>query len=218
MCNIVKSSLAACSAIKQRLSPFGLIESPDGAFRAGHFPNIAPFYDGGEVFRSLSEANIDELEAQLPYPVPEKTKAVIPAPVRGLLSVTNVLKLFGLAIGGAYWMMSPKVGGPYGLGTYIQETPAFMSKFHFCFGSINGAWSSQAKLCLSPEGQVLMVHRDVHLIGMVWESLSAFITSEVERQLDIHDDTGQVRPGCTHLPGDTDDWEEIAAAERTGRT
>ena len=207
----------AKEAIRKNLLSYGLRESANGGFASRHIQKGDRLYYFATVYPGLSPYEIDELETQLPFPFPEQTSAHIPDPIRAFLSVMNGLRLGGLFIGGQYGKITPKLGAPIGLRVFLFETPAFMGKTNFRFGSINGTWASQGSLYLTPTGSVVMVHCDVHLIGMVLDSFASFITEEIDRQLAIHDGAGGVLPGLQHLPGDTDDWERIAEAEKDRR-
>jgi hypothetical protein len=55
------------------------------------------------------------------------------------------------------------------------------------------------------------------LIGARWPSLSDFLNSEIPRQLSLHDAQGHFIASGKHLPGDTDEWEEIAKVNRANR-
>ncbi len=75
---------------------------------------------------------------------------------------------------------------------------------------MNGPWFSQGELYLSDAGEVALVHPDTGEIGARWAGLAEFLQSEIPRLLGIHDNKGDVLPSASHLPGNTQNWEEQA--------
>jgi len=181
-------------------------------------PHVSEFAFGASLFSGLSEAEIDELEKSLPYPVPEQMRANIPNQFRAFLRNANGLKLFGLSINGMYWRIEPVVGAPIGLHYGGLERPPNVPKFHFGFGSINGTGAASGKLFLTETGQVELIHRDIGVLGAAWGSFAEFLEQEIERQLTIRDTEGRLLLGYPALPGDTLEWEtQSKPVEKTGR-
>jgi len=207
---VSEATQTAIKEIWRVLGPRGSVEGAFNAFRAGHMPEKGPFWYSASVFNGLSADEIDELEDQLPYPHPEQTKAKIPPPMRDFLGVTNGLRLHNLSIGGQQGRIDQGVGAPHSLYAGQLGRPPGVPKIWFSIGSMNGPWRSQGKLFLTEHDEVVLVHRDTGDIGAEWPSLAEFLVQEVPRLLHLHDEKGEPRPGGRRLPGDTDNWEEIA--------
>lgn len=210
--DVAKATKAAIAQIREKLAPLGMVEGAFEAFRAGHMPEKGPYWYSATVFNGLSEAELDKLEDRLPYPVPEQSKAVIPTTLRQFLSVTNGMHCHSLSIYGDQGRMDHGAGMPFDLGTPQLVRPPNISKRWFCFGSMNGPWTSQGELYLTESEEVVLVHRDTGDIGARWSGMAEFLRSEVPRLLAAYDARGDILPGMSELPGATADWE--AKAER----
>jgi hypothetical protein len=173
-------------------------------------PEKGPFWYSATVFNGLSEAEIGELESQLPYPVPEQTQARIPTSMREFLAVSNGLHCHNLSIYGMYWRSEPAIGAPIGLHYGQIERAPNTPKTWFGFGSMNGPWASQGTLYLTDQEEVALVHQDTGDIGARWSGLAEFFQTEIPRLLSIHDSKGDVLPDESKLPGSTQSWEEKA--------
>jgi hypothetical protein len=206
----VEAAQAAVAEIWRALGPRGAVEGAFKAFRAGHMPKKGPYWYSATVFNGLSEPEIDKLESQLPYPVPEQTRAKIPRSMRDLLSVTNGLHLHNLSLDGQQGRVDHGAGAPYSLALAQLERPPGVPKTWFCIGTMNGPRRSQGKLLLTESEEVVLVHRDRGDIGARWPDLADFLVREIPRLLRVHDDRGDLVPGESNLPGNTVNWEEIA--------
>lgn len=213
--SVMEATTVAIAEIRRTLAPFGIVEGAHGAFRAGHMPEIAPFCYSARVFNGLSKGELDRLESQLPFPNPEQTKAVIPAPLCELLSVTNGLDCHNLVIFGQHGRIDQGVGAPLSLSFSQKERPPGVSRLWFCFGAMSGPRASQGALYLTEKDEVVLVHRDTGEIGTRWPGLVDFLQTEIPRLLNIHDANGRIFPAASALPGNTSDWEE--KAERANR-
>lgn len=202
----------AIAEIRRILEPRGVVDGPFHAFKAGHMPDKGPAWYSANVYNGLDDAEIDELEAELDFPIPEQTEAHIPAPLRAFLRVTNGLECHALSIYGDAAKIEHAVAAPISLryGQYPTERAPDIPRTWFGFGSINGPWASQGLLYLTEVEEVVLAHRDTGQIGARWHDLSDFLVSEIPRQLAVHDPDGDLRAGCAVLPGETSDWEEIA--------
>jgi hypothetical protein len=209
---VTEAASFAIAKIRAQLAPLGVIEGLNGEFRAGHMPEKGPEWYSATVFSGLSESEIDELESQLPYPVPEQTRARIPMQMRELLAVANGMICHNLSIYGMYWRIERAVGAPIGLSYGQIERPPHTPKTWFGFGSMNGPWASQGELYLTENEEVVLAHRDTGDIGARWPSMADFLMSEVPRLLAAYDARGDILPGMSELPCDTAEWE--AKAER----
>jgi hypothetical protein len=205
-----ETTQVAIKEIWRLLGPRGSVEGAFDAFRAGHMPEKGPFWYSATVFNGLSEEEIDALESRLPYPVPEQTQAKIPLPMREFLSVTNGLNLHNLSIYGQQGRIDQGAGAPFDLGVPQLGRPPNVPKNWFCIGGMNGPWASQGEIYLSTQNEVVLVHRDTGDVGARWPSFAAFLSSEIPRLLSIHDNKGDLLPGVSKLPGDTDNWEKLA--------
>ncbi len=114
--SVTEATKAAIAQIRRMLEPFGAVDGAFEAFRAGHMPEKGPYWYSATVFNGLSEAELDKLENRLPFPVPEQTKAVIPAPLREFLSVTNGMHCHNLSIYGEQGRIDHGAGMPFDLG------------------------------------------------------------------------------------------------------
>lgn len=208
--SVTEATQTVIREIWQVLGPRGGVEGAFNAFRAGHMPEKGPYWYSATVFNGLSEDEIDELEGQLPYPVPEQTRAKIPQSMRELLSVTNGLHVHNLSIDGQQGRIDQGAGAPYSLSPGQLVRPPGVPKTWFGIGTMNGPRRSQGKLFLTEQDEVVLVHRDSGDIGARWLNLAEFLTQEIPRLLSVHDDKGDPIPGESELPGDTSDWEEVA--------
>jgi hypothetical protein len=215
MPSVTEATKAAIAQIRHTLEPFGVVDGAFEAFRAGHMPEKGPSWYSATVFNGLSEAELSKLEDRLPYLGSEQSKAVIPAPLRELLRVTNGLHCHNLSIYGEQGRIDHGAGMPFDLGTPQLERPPEVPNTWFCFGSMNGLWFSQGALFLTDEETVVLVHRDTGDIGAQWDGLAEFLLTEIPHLLSIHDSKGDVLPDASLLPGSTQDWEE--KAERAKR-
>ena len=209
---VTEAALCAIAKIRAQLAPLGIIEGPNGAFRAGHMPEKGPEWYSATIFGGLSDSEIDELESQLPYPIPEQSRARIPIQMREFLAVANGMKCHNLSIYGMYWRIERAVGAPIGLHYGQLGRPQNIPKLWFGFGSMNGPWYSQGTLYLTEREEVVLVHRDTGDIGARWPGLGEFLSSEIARLLSLYGERGDLLQGASELPGDTADWE--AKAER----
>ncbi len=210
--NVTQATKAAIAEIRRRLEPLGVVNGAFEAFRAGHMPEKGPGWYSATVFNGLSEVELDKLESRLPFPVPEQTEAIIPAPLRQLLSVTNGMHCHNLSIYGEQGRIDHGAGMPFDLGNPQLVRPPGIPKLWFCFGSMNGPWASQGTLYLTERDEVALVHRDTGDIGARWPGLAEFLSSEVPRLLSSYDEKGDLLPDASEMPGDTANWE--AKAER----
>lgn len=208
--SITEATRAAIAEIRRTLEPLGVVDGAYEAFRAGHIPEKAPYKYSATVFNGLSEAELENLENRLPFPVPEQTKAIIPTTLREFLSVTNGMHCHNLSIYGDQGRIDHGAGMPFDLGTPQLDRPPNIPKLWLCFGSMNGPWASQGKLFLSETGEIVLVHKHTGDIGARWSGLAEFLQTEVPRLLSIHDRKGDVLLGVSQLPGNTQDWEEKA--------
>lgn len=207
---VVEAVQTAIAEIWRVLGPRGAVEGAFNAFRAGHRPEKDQYWYSATVFNGLSEAEIDRLESQLPYPVPEQTGAKIPQPMRDLLSVTNGLLVHNLSIYGQHGRIDHGAGMPHSLLFAQRGHPPGIPKTWFAIGSMNGPHRSQGTLFLTEGDEVVLVHRDNGEIGPRWPDLADFLLAEIPRLLRIHDEKGDPLPGHSELPGDTGGWEDIA--------
>lgn len=214
--DVAKATRVAIAQIQEKLAPLGMVEGAYEAFRAGHMPEKGAYWYSATVFNGLSEAELDKLEDRLPYPVPEQSKAVLPPTLRQFLSVTNGMHCHNLSIYGDQGRMDHGVGMPIDLGTPQLVRPPNISKLWFCFGSMNGPSTSQGKLYLTEDEEVFLAHRDTGDIGARWSGMVEFLTSEVPRLLAAHDARGDILPGMSELPGNTENWEATAERAKYG--
>lgn len=201
----------AIADIRHRFGPWATEEGRDGAFMAGPQPKKGEFHFAATVYSGRSDAEIDKMERWLPYPT-SQSGAHIPDPLRTFYAAANGLRVLQLAIFGDYSRMEPGVGAPIGLNYGSIERPPGVPETWFGFGSINGRWYAQGILFLVGGQDVRLVHSEDGRVGAVWPDFGTFLVQEVNRQIDIHDPDGDLRPGASPLPGDTEDWEISAKA------
>lgn len=212
MTNDVSAALEALrDEIRARFDPLGCEDCGCGAFKSGHVPHIAPM-----AYLCVWYPGLDGqgLEAAV-----EEADHHIPSSYRELLTVTNGGRWLGVCLQGAAGALIDRsaqgIGQPISLRYQnVFERPDYIPAGHLGIGSINGAWYSQGHLYLTSTGEVELYNARFDMIGARWGSLAEFLTTEMQRRFTLYDAGGQLIEGAKLLPGDTADWEAMAAAEK----
>ncbi len=194
--------------LRERLDPLGYVDAENDAFMTGHEPHKFPHFYLFRRYSGLDEEGMLAAEAECGRHIYE--------PYRELLSFMNGARVLGLVLQGSTGVNLDRsgqgVGQPISLryGNFC-ERPDYIPQGHFRIGSINGDWHSQGHLFLVSTGEVELYNAKFDLIGKRWSSLVEFLIDEIPRRLDLYDENGREIPGSKKLPGDTDDWEQLAA-------
>lgn len=205
--------------LRERLDPLGYIEAENGAFMTGHEPHKFPHFYLFRRYAGLDKKGLQEAEAECERHIYE--------PYKELLSFMNGASVLGLVFQGAIGCQVDRsvqgVGQPISLRYgNVWKRPDYIPEGHFRIGSINGDWHSQGHLFLASTGEVELYNAKFDLVGKRWSSLVEFLIDEIPRRLDLYDDNGREIAGGKKLPGDTDNWEqlakEVAEQERRNRT
>lgn len=193
--------------LRERLDPLGFVNGDGGAFMTGHEPHKFPHFYLFRRYAGLDHEGIQAAERECERHIYE--------PYRELLTHMNGADVLGVslqgAIRGSVDRSGQEIGQPISIWyTNAVERPAYIPQGHLGIGSINGDWYSQGSLYLASTGEVELYNAKFDLIGARWPSLAAFLLEEIPRRLDFHDEYGLVKSGAKRLPGDTDDWEQLA--------
>jgi hypothetical protein len=201
--------------LRKRLDPLGCVEAENGAYMTGHAPYIAPLAYHLRRYAGLDDEGIRRAEAECDRYIHQDYQA--------FLRRMNGVRLFDLSLHGTVGSLIDRSG--VGIGQPISiwyqnvvERPDYIPAGHLGIGAINGAWYSQGHIYLASTGEVELYNAHCDLIGATWPSISDFLSSEITRQLSLYDAMGHFIAGEKHLPGDTDQWEDIAKAIKAGRT
>lgn len=200
--------------LRKRLDPLGCVEAENGAYMSGHAPHIAPLAYHLRRYAGLDEEGIRQAEAECDRYIHQDYK--------DFLRRMNGVRLFKLSLHGTIGSSVDRSGAGIGqpISIWYQnvvERPEYIPAGHLGIGAINGASHSQGHIYLASTGEVELYNARCDLIGARWPSLSDFLNSEIARQLSLYDATGHFIAGGKQLPGDTDQWEDIAKAIKTGQ-
>ncbi|NBZ87288.1 SMI1/KNR4 family protein [Stagnihabitans tardus] len=197
--------------LREAYDHLGFREGPDGAFLTGHVPHVAPFAYLCTRYPGLDDQGLQAAE--------EEAGRYLPEPYRALLAHMDGANILGITLQGA---IGPLVGRSlHGIGQPISlrysnvvERPAYIPAGSLGIGAINGPWYSQGHLYLASTGEVELYHSRLDRVGARWASLAIFLAEEIPRRMAFHDDRGHRLAGAKLLPGDTEDWEDLAKAAR----
>lgn len=196
--------------IRERFDPLGFQNGEYGAFQTGHVPHVAPLAYLCTRYAGLTEKEISTAE--------EEAERYIPQPYREFLSHMNGAWLLGISLHGSIGTSANRSG--VGIGQPISiwyqnavERPEYIPEGHLGIGAINGDYYSQGHLYLASTGEVELYNANGDIIGARWPSLEDFLTQEVTRRFDFYDEAGREIEGSKLLPGDTEEWERLAAIQ-----
>lgn len=193
--------------LREQLDPLGFVDGDGGAFMTGHEPHEFPqFY----LFRRYAGLNSDGMLA-----AEQECDRHISEPYREFLTYMNGAKVLGVSLQGTIGSLVDRSGQGIGQPISIRyrnaiERPEYIPQGHLSIGSINGDWYSQGHLYLTSTGEVEFYNAKFDLVGARWPSLADFLSDEIPRRLEFHDESGLVMSGAKKLPGDTDNWEQLA--------
>lgn len=193
--------------IRDRWDKLGYLETDGCAFATGHVPAIAPHAYLCRLYAGLSDAGLDDAEAEC--------ERYLPQTYRDFLKSFNGATIMGISLygatGGQNLRVAEGVGHPisirYQNAFYLR--PEFIPAGHFGLGAMNGPWYSQGHLYLTSAGEVELINRDHNLIAARWPSFTVFLEQEVLRQMSRYDEAGQETGRFPRLPGNTADWEAL---------
>ncbi|GAA6181233.1 hypothetical protein NBRC116594_26710 [Shimia sp. NS0008-38b] len=199
------------NAIRQRFDPLGFFEGPNGSFATGRVPAVAPQAHLCWRYAGLDEAGIEAAE--------NSAGRYIPEPYKALLRHMNGARFLGVSllgeIGGSVDRSGIGIGQPVSIRYQnIIGRPDYIPNGHLGIGAINGEWFSQGHLYLTTTGEVELYNARCDLIGKRWPSLVAFFNEEMNRRFTLYEPNGSKKSGAKHIPGDTEDWEQLAEAAK----
>ncbi len=193
--------------LREKLDPLGFVNGDDGAFKTGHAPHQFPHFYLFVRYAGLNKEGIQAAE--------QECDRYILEPYKEFLTHMNGARVLGVSLNGVIGSVVDRSG--QGIGQPISlryenviDRPLYIPKGHLGIGGINGDWYSSGRLYLTSTGEVELYNSKFDLIGARWSSLADFISDEIPRRLDLYDETGLEKPGGKKLPGDTDDWEQLA--------
>ncbi|WP_299042127.1 SMI1/KNR4 family protein [uncultured Tateyamaria sp.] len=204
---VAKVILDLAQEIRSRWDRLGYLETDDGAFATGHVPNVAPHAYLCRFYPGLSDAGLDDAEAE--------SERYLPQPYRDILSSFNGARIMGISLHGATGGQTVRdaegIGQPISIRyqNVFYTRPEFIPEGHFGLGAMNGPRYSQGHLYLTSVGEVELINRDHDLVAMKWPSLTEFLNQEIARQLSRYDDEGRETGEVPRLPGNTDNWEAL---------
>lgn len=193
--------------LREELDPLGFVDGDGGAFMTGHEPHKFPKFYLFRRYAGLNEEGIQAAERECDRHISE--------PYRKLLTHMNGASVLGVSLHGAIGSLVDRSGQDIGQPISIRyqnsiERPDYIPQGHLGIGAINGDWYSQGHLYLTSTGEVELYNAKFDLIGAKWPSLADFLSVEIPRRLNFHDEAGLVKSGAKKLPGDTDNWEKLA--------
>lgn len=193
--------------LRQRYDPLGSVEGENGSYRTGHVPHVAPYAYLCTRYAGLDDDGVRDAE--------NDAERYIPEPYKELLRHMNGARLLGVSlhggIGGSVDRSGVGIGQP--ISIWYQnavERPDYIPDGHLGIGAINGEWSSQGHLYLASTGEVELYNCQFDMIGARWSSLADFFGDEIPRRFSLYDDEGREIEKSKRLPGDTEDWEQLA--------
>ena len=197
-------------SLRDRFDLLGYVDGDAGSYKTGYVPHVAPFAYLCRRFAGLDMSGIKAAEEECGHHIPESYRA--------FLSHMNGAEILGVSLSGTTGKLVDRsnqgIGQP--ISIHYQnaiERPEYVPKGHLGIGIINGEWYSQGHLYLSSSGEVELYNSRSNLVGAKWDSLGEFIVDEIPRRYSGYDESGIEIKGFKLLPGDTDDWENIARIE-----
>ncbi|MCW1919157.1 hypothetical protein NX862_10335 [Rhodobacter sp. KR11] len=197
--------------LREAYDHLGFVEGPDDAFQTGNLPHVSPLAYLCTRYPGLDDQGLLAAE--------EEAGGYVPEPYRALLSHMNGARILGISLlgatGGLLHRSVQGIGQPISLRySNVVERPAYIPAGSLGIGAINGPSYSQGHLYLASTGEVELYNAALDRVGARWASLAIFLAEEIPRRMAFHDDRGHRLAGAKLLPGDTEDWEDLAKAAR----
>ena len=193
--------------VRERWDQLGFVEEETGAFATGRVPHIAPHAYLCRFYAGLSEAELEDAEAE--------SERYLPQPYRDFLRSFNGANIMGISLhgatGGQNLRNASSIGQPISIRyqNVFYTRKDFIPEGHFGLGAMNGPCYSQGHLYLTSIGEVELINRDHDLVATRWPSFTDFLRQEITRQLSRFDDEGRETGDVDRLPGVTDEWEAL---------